>query len=81
MRSVSTLLHPTGPQPSGVYWVRRVVAILVILALLLGVRWLLIDPAQAHGLNGFMAGDLSRSRLEQAADFGSVIVYAIAPAR
>jgi len=46
-----------------------------------GVRWLLIDPAQAHGLNGFMAGDLSLSRLEQAADFGSVIVYAIAPAR
>ena len=34
-------MHPVGPQSPGVYWVRRVVAVLVVLALLLGVRWLL----------------------------------------
>lgn len=35
------MLHPVGPQTPGVYWVRRILAILVILALVLGLRWLL----------------------------------------
>ena len=39
MRRVSTLLHPRGPLPPGVYWVRRLLALLVVVALLLGVRW------------------------------------------
>ena len=34
-------MHPTGPQPPGVYWFRRVLVLLVLLVLLLGVRWLL----------------------------------------
>ncbi len=34
-------MHPVGPQSPGTYWVRRVLVILVILALALGVRWLL----------------------------------------
>ncbi len=34
-------MHPVGPQAPGVYWVRRVLVVLVVLALLLGVRWLL----------------------------------------
>lgn len=34
-------MHPAGPQPPGVYWVRRALVLLVVLALLLGVRWLL----------------------------------------
>jgi hypothetical protein len=38
---VSTVIHPTGPQSPGVYWVRRAVVLLVLLALVLGVRWLL----------------------------------------
>ena len=38
---MSTVIHPTGPQSPGVYWFRRVVVILVLIALLLGVRWLL----------------------------------------
>jgi hypothetical protein len=40
-RRVSTVIHPTGPQPPGVYWVRRAVAVVVLLVLILGVRWLL----------------------------------------
>jgi hypothetical protein len=35
------MLHPVGPASPGVYWFRRVVVLLVLLALLLGVRWLL----------------------------------------
>jgi hypothetical protein len=38
---VSTVIHPTGPQSPGVYWVRRAVVLLVLIVLLLGVRWLL----------------------------------------
>ncbi len=34
-------MHPAGPQPPGVYWFRRALVLLVLLALLLGVRWLL----------------------------------------
>jgi hypothetical protein len=35
------MMHPTGPQSPGVYWVRRAVVLVVLLVLLLGVRWLL----------------------------------------
>lgn len=35
------MLHPVGPQSPGVYWFRRVMVVVVLLALLLGVRWLL----------------------------------------
>jgi len=38
---VSTVLRPVGPQSPGVYWVRRLVVLLVVLALLLGIRFLL----------------------------------------
>lgn len=38
---MSTLLRPTGPRPAGVYWWRRLLVLLVVLALALGVRWLL----------------------------------------
>lgn len=34
-------MHPAGPQPPGVYWFRRALVLLVLLAFLLGVRWLL----------------------------------------
>jgi hypothetical protein len=34
-------MNPVGPQSPGVYWFRRVVAVLVVVVLLLGVRWLL----------------------------------------
>lgn len=32
-------MHPRGPLPPGVYWVRRVVAVLVIIAILAAARW------------------------------------------
>ena len=35
------MLHPVGPQSPGVYWFRRVLVLLVVVALVLGVRWLL----------------------------------------
>ena len=35
---VSTLLHPVGSKPPGTYWVRRVLVLLVVLALILGIR-------------------------------------------
>lgn len=38
---MSTVLHPVGDQSPGVYWVRRLVVLLVVLALLLGIRFLL----------------------------------------
>ena len=43
-------MHPSGPQPPRVYWVRRALVLVVVLVLLLGVRWLLggrgsSDPA------------------------------------
>jgi hypothetical protein len=38
---VSTVIHPTGPQSPGVYWVRRAVVLLVLIVALLGARWLL----------------------------------------
>ena len=38
---MSTVIHPTGPQSPGVYWLRRAVVLLILLALVLGVRWLL----------------------------------------
>lgn len=34
-------MHPTGRQPPGVYWFRRILVLLVLLVLLLGLRWLL----------------------------------------
>jgi cytoskeletal protein RodZ len=35
------MLHPVGPQSPGVYWFRRIMVVVVLVALLLGVRWLL----------------------------------------
>lgn len=35
---MSTLLQPVGPKGSGVYWVRRLLVLAVVLALVLGIR-------------------------------------------
>lgn len=35
------MLHPVGPASPGVYWFRRIMVLVVLVALLLGVRWLL----------------------------------------
>jgi hypothetical protein len=35
------MLHPVGPQSPGVYWFRRIIVLVVVVALLVGVRWLL----------------------------------------
>jgi hypothetical protein len=40
---MSSLLHPVGPEPAGVYWRRRIIVIIGIL-LVLGLLWLLISP-------------------------------------
>jgi hypothetical protein len=58
---VSTVIHPTGPQSPGVYWVRRAVVLVVLLALVLGVRWLLTgrgggDNPQASPTTSSSAG-------------------------
>lgn len=37
---MSTVLHPVGPKSPGTYWVRRALVLLVVLALILGVRQL-----------------------------------------
>lgn len=36
---MSTVIRPSGPLPPGVYWVRRLLALLVVVALVLGARW------------------------------------------
>jgi hypothetical protein len=35
---VSTLLHPVGSKPPGTYWLRRALVVLVVLALVIGIR-------------------------------------------
>lgn len=35
---MSTLLHPVGSRPPGTYWVRRAIVLIVVLALILGIR-------------------------------------------
>lgn len=35
---MSTLLHPVGPKAAGTYWVRRAIVLVVVLALVLGIR-------------------------------------------
>lgn len=34
-------MHPVGPQSPGTYWLRRLLVLAVVVALLLGIRWLL----------------------------------------
>ena len=41
------------------------------------VRWLLIDPAQAHGLDGFFVDNMPQPRLRHAADFGTTALYVV----
>ena len=36
---VSSLISPVGPRSTGVYWLRRAVALIAILAVLLALRW------------------------------------------
>ena len=35
------MLRPVGPQPPSVYWLRRLLALLVVVALVLAVRWVI----------------------------------------
>lgn len=37
---MSTLLHPVGSKPPGTYWLRRALVLLVVIALVLGIRQL-----------------------------------------
>lgn len=38
---MSTLINPVGPQSPGTYWLRRLLVLAVVIALLLGIRWFL----------------------------------------
>lgn len=38
---MASLLHPVGPEPPTVYWVRRAAAALVVIAILASIAWLL----------------------------------------
>ncbi len=40
---MSTLINPVGPQSPGTYWLRRLLVLAVVIALLLGIRWFLTD--------------------------------------
>jgi hypothetical protein len=42
-----------------------------------GVRWLLIDPTQAHGLNGFFVDNMPQPRLRHVVDFGTTALYRV----
>lgn len=39
MTPVSSLIHPVGPEPPGVYWLRRAAFVLAIVTLALGMWW------------------------------------------
>ena len=41
MVPVSSLMHPTGPEPASVYWIRRGAILLVIVTLVVALWWLL----------------------------------------
>ena len=41
MVSVSTLLHPSGPEPASVYWIRRAAILAVLLTVLVLLWWVL----------------------------------------
>lgn len=53
-------MNPRGPLPPGVYWVRRLLALLVVVALLLGVRWVAQKAFGSGGSSG-TAGSPSAS--------------------
>jgi hypothetical protein len=38
---VSTLMHPSGPEPASVYWIRRGAIVLVVITLLVALWWLI----------------------------------------
>ena len=38
--AVSTFMHPNGPEPSSVYWIRRAAILVVLLTVVLGLWWL-----------------------------------------
>jgi hypothetical protein len=37
---MSTFMHPSGPEPASVYWIRRAAIIVVILTVVIGLWWL-----------------------------------------
>lgn len=55
MDPVSSLIHPVGPEPPGVYWLRRAALLLVIITLAMGAWWAVNavrgsdEPMQATG--------------------------------
>lgn len=38
---MSSLLHPTGPEPASVYWIRRAAIVVIILTLLIVLWWII----------------------------------------
>jgi hypothetical protein len=49
---VSSLLHPVGPQPPGVYWFRRALLMAAVLGIVSVVLWLTWGGTQAEGAAG-----------------------------
>ncbi len=56
---MSSLLSPVGPQAPRVYWVRRVVVLVVLVALLLGLRWLLVGRSASSATTGAASPSVS----------------------
>ncbi|MCU1432583.1 MAG: hypothetical protein JWP95_1688 [Actinotalea sp.] len=69
---MSTVLHPVGPQPQGVYWRRRLVLLLVVV-LVAAVTWAIVSGGRSGAVEQD-AGDVTDTAGESAgagADAGS----------
>lgn len=67
MVSVSTFLHPTGPEPPTVYWIRRAAIVVVLLTLVVLIWWVLSSL-----LGGGDAGSTPGSGSEPSASASAV---------
>ncbi len=59
--TVALVLHPVGPLPAAVYWRRRLVVLVVLLAVLAGVGWLLISLVSGSGSSAAATGSTTSS--------------------
>jgi hypothetical protein len=61
-------MHPVGPQSPGTYWLRRLLVLAVVVALLLGIRWLLVGGDEEPTASGTQSPSPSASPTSTAPD-------------
>lgn len=64
-------MHPVGPQAPGTYWLRRLLVLAVVIALLLGIRWLLTGGDEEPSASATQSPSPSASPSTTASPSGS----------